>query len=161
MPAGRPRFFTPDEFEQAWIDYFKWCDDNPWVKNEAIKSGDNAGKIIPIPTARPYSEIGFCAFHGLGEHYINHLGNRLETQDDEESQQLAYILTRARAKCRSQKFEGAAVGAFNANIIARDLGMVDKSELKHDGIPEPAQAPVINVYTSAPPMAGSEDEIAE
>ena len=30
----------------------------------------------------------------------------------------------------AQKFEGAASGAFNANIIARDLGLTDKSELK-------------------------------
>lgn len=30
---------------------------------------------------------------------------------------------------RTQKFEGAAVGAFNANIIARDLGLSDKKEI--------------------------------
>jgi hypothetical protein len=36
---------------------------------------------------------------------------------------------------RTQKFEGAAVGAFNANIIARDLGMVDKKDVTSDGKP--------------------------
>jgi hypothetical protein len=30
----------------------------------------------------------------------------------------------------AQKFEGAASGAFNANIIARDLGLADKTEMK-------------------------------
>jgi hypothetical protein len=30
----------------------------------------------------------------------------------------------------AQKFEGAAVGAFNSNIIARDLGLIDRTELK-------------------------------
>lgn len=29
----------------------------------------------------------------------------------------------------TQKFEGAAVGAFNSNIIARDLGLADKKEI--------------------------------
>ena len=29
----------------------------------------------------------------------------------------------------SQKFEGAAAGIFNPNIIARDLGLADKKEL--------------------------------
>ena len=28
-----------------------------------------------------------------------------------------------------QKFEGATTGKFNANIIARDLGLVDKQKL--------------------------------
>ena len=31
-----------------------------------------------------------------------------------------------------QKFAGAAVGLFNANIIARDLGLTDKQEIKMD-----------------------------
>lgn len=128
-----PFKFTPDEFEAAWNDYFQWCDENPWMKNEAVKSGDSAGMIIQIPTARPYSEIGFCAYHGLGEHYINQLGKRLEDASNDEEEKLSYILTRARAKCRAQKFEGATVGAFNANIIARDLGMVDKKDITTGG----------------------------
>jgi hypothetical protein len=131
MPAGRPRTFTVEEFSQAWDDYFNWVDNNPWYKNEAIKAGENAGMIIKIPTARPYSEIGFCAYNDLGEHYINQLAKSLEGREDEESQQFSYILTRARAKCKSQKFEGAAVGAFNANIIARDLGLADKNQVDH------------------------------
>lgn len=129
--AGAPYAFTPDEFEKAWNDYFIYVDSNPWIKKDAIRSGDNAGKIIDIPTQRPYSEVGFCAFHNLGEHYINQLGHTLENKGDnknENEKRLSYILTQARAKCRNQKFEGAAVGAFNANIIARDLGLVDKTE---------------------------------
>ena len=38
------------------------------------------------------------------------------------------------------KYEGAAVGAFNANIIARDLGLTDRKDLtSSDGtmIPKP------------------------
>lgn len=133
MSAGAPFKFTPDEFKKAWEEYFAWCDENPWMKNEAIKSGESAGMIIKIPTARPYSEIGFCAYHGLGEHYINQLGKRLDDAQTEEEKQLSYILTRMRAKCRAQKFEGAAVGAFNPNIIARDLGMVDKKDITTGG----------------------------
>jgi hypothetical protein len=33
----------------------------------------------------------------------------------------------------TQKFEGAAVGIFNANIISRDLGLIDKSDLTSKG----------------------------
>ena len=36
----------------------------------------------------------------------------------------------------NQKFEGAIIGLYNANIIARDLGLSDKNELTgKDGNP--------------------------
>ena len=35
------------------------------------------------------------------------------------------------AVIRTQKFEGASAGLLNANIIARDLGLSDKTELEH------------------------------
>lgn len=130
---GRPFTYTPEEFEKAWEDYFKWCDENPWMKNEAVKSGELAGKIIQIPTARPYSEIGFCAYHNHGERFLNQLEKAISDEDTEEKKALSSVLTRARAKCRSQKFEGATVGAFNANIIARDLGLTDKKDITTGG----------------------------
>ncbi|MDC9826565.1 terminase small subunit, partial [Devosia sp. ZB163] len=34
---------------------------------------------------------------------------------------------------RAQKFEGAAAGLLNPNIIARDLGLADKQELTGKG----------------------------
>jgi len=129
--AGRPFKFTPEQFELAWQQYFQWVDDNPWMKNEAVKSGELAGTIIQIPTARPYSEIGFCAFHNLGEKYLRELSKRLEDKTEPKHKQLTAVLTQARARCYAQKFEGAAVGAFNANIIARDLGLAEKQETKH------------------------------
>ncbi|WP_443945578.1 terminase small subunit [Pedobacter sp. AW1-32] len=133
---GRPFKFNPKQFELAWQQYFQWVDDNPWYKSEAVKSGDLAGTIIKVPTARPYSEIGFCAFHDLGEKYLTNLSKNLDDKaldgvSEEEHDQLKGVLTQARARCYAQKFEGAAVGAFNANIIARDLGLADKKETKH------------------------------
>jgi hypothetical protein len=128
---GRPYKYTADQFDLAWQQYFQWVDDNPWYKSEAIKSGEAAGQIIRIPTSRPYSEIGFCAFHNLGEKYLQQLAKSLADKTEEQHEQLSSILTQARAKCYAQKFEGAAVGAFNANIIARDLGLVDKKETDH------------------------------
>lgn len=131
--VGRPYKFTPAQFEKAWKDYFDHCDNNPWYKNEAIKSGEFAGQLVKIPTARPYSEIGFCAFHDLGEKYLCQLSETLEGKESKEEKELSYILTRARAKCYNQKFEGASVGAFNANIIARVLGLSDKKDITTNG----------------------------
>jgi hypothetical protein len=131
---GAPFKFTATEFDLAWQQYFQWVDDNPWYKAEAIKSGEMAGTIIRVPTSRPYSEIGFISFHNLGEKYLQQLAKNLEEKSlegvsTEEHEQLSSVLTQARARCYAQKFEGAAVGAFNANIIARDLGLADKKEI--------------------------------
>lgn len=128
---GRPYKFTPEQFELAWQQYFQWVDDNPWYKAEAVKGGDAVGMIIKVPVGRPYTEIGFCVFHDLGEKYITELAKTLEGKTSDEEIELSNILTRARAKCYTQKFEGAVVGAFNANIIARDLGLAEKSEHDH------------------------------
>lgn len=152
-PVGAPFKFSPKEFDLAWQQYFQYCDDNPWYKQEAVKSGILAGTLVSIPTVRPYSEIGFCAFHNLGEHYVNQLNHTLnkhvkdkKSKLNEEATELSYILTQARAKCRAQKFEGACVGAFNANIIARDLGMADNQNVKHDGIPETPPAKQVMIF---------------
>lgn len=134
MGAGRPFKFTPQEFDLAWQQYFQYIDETPWIKHEAIKSGEMAGQLIAIPTVQPYTEIGFCAFHNLGDRYIFELNETIakhladpESDQKEVCEQLSTILTQARARCKAQKFAGAAVGAFNANIIARDLGMIDKT----------------------------------
>ena len=40
------------------------------------------------------------------------------------------IIDKADEIMRTQKFTGAAAGQLNANIIARDLGLTDKTEAK-------------------------------
>ena len=153
---GRPYKFTPEEFEQAWEDYFSFCDNNPWYKNEAIKSGPNAGEIIAIPVSRPYTEAGFCAFHGLGHKYLPQLEQTLSSKENptEEEKALSNVLTRARARCYAQKFEGAAVGAFNPVIIARDLGLRDKQDIDHTTKGEAIN--VINLGGGVKPPSDSE-----
>jgi len=42
-----------------------------------------------------------------------------------------HILSRIDNIIYTQKFEGAAVGAFNANLIARDLGLTEKTDNSH------------------------------
>lgn len=112
---------NPDALWEAIADYFQECDDKPWVKNEAVKSGDLAGKIISVPTARPYTLSGLCIRLGISQTAWKNYCKR----DD-----FIGVTTHAEEVIRTQKFEGAAVGAFNANIIARDLGLKDSSEIK-------------------------------
>lgn len=121
---GRPTAYTPDDFFKVASDYFKWCDDNPWYKNEAIRGGEAAGTIVSVPTQRPYTITGLCLFAGITSRTFRNWETRPEFED---------VVSVIRDVIYTQKFEGAAVGSFNANIIARDLGLretmdVDVSE---------------------------------
>ena len=40
------------------------------------------------------------------------------------------IVSRIRNNCFSQNFKGAAVGLFNANLIAKKLGLIEKKEVE-------------------------------
>jgi hypothetical protein len=110
---------TPDDLQPEILAYFEWCDEHPWYKNEAIKSGESVGEIIKVPTARPYTIGGLCIYLGI---------SLVTWKVYCERQDFTYITRWAEETIRTQKFEGAAVGAFNANIIARDLGLSEKTD---------------------------------
>lgn len=107
---------------EAACEYFEWCDKTPWYKNEAVKSGIYAGRIIKIPTAKPYSLSGLCLYIGCDQSYFRKFKGHCDKD-------FITIITRIEEVIETQQFEGAVVGAFNANIIARKLGLADKQEL--------------------------------
>lgn len=124
---GKPHSYEPIAFWDKFRDYVVKISACPWNKSEAIKGGDSAGMIVVVPTERPYTIQGFCVFAEISSQtFYNY----------EKDEAYLEIVSRIRDVIYTQKFEGAAVGAFNANIIARDLGLTDKKELDHKGIPE-------------------------
>ena len=85
---------------------------------------------VELPTARPYTITGLCLYLDCNVQYFTDFENRLT--DSNQDKGFSVVITRIRETIYTQKFEGAAVGAYNANIIARDLGLTDKREHKHD-----------------------------
>ena len=123
---GRDKLFaTPALLWEAACEFFEWCDRHPWKKKEALKSGPNPGKLINVPIARPYTLSGLCLYLCCNEAYFRNFKAQLPEDDKDFSAVIADI----EQTLFTQKFEGASVGAFNANIISRDLGLVDKKEL--------------------------------
>lgn len=122
---GRDKLFaSPELLWEAACEYFEWCDKNPWLKHDVVKGGDQAGKALQIPTARPYTITGLCIYLGANKTFWEDF--RKAGHEDFSS-----IITHIEETIYTHKFEGAAVGAFNASIIARDLGLSDKKE--HSG----------------------------
>lgn len=117
-------FATHDLLWKAASEYFEWCDTHPWWRNEPIKSGKGTGKLVKVYTVRPYTLSGLCIYLDASESYWKEF-----RKNENLSKDFLSIIERVEEIIRTQKFEGAAVGAFNGNLIARDLGMTDKKEL--------------------------------
>lgn len=119
---GRDQIFkSSDILWDAACEYFQHNQENPWHKNEAIKSGDLAGSIVSIPVCKPLTIEGLCIFLDVGKTYFNDF-EKVCTKDFSE------VIDRIKLIIYTNKFEGATVGAFNANIISRELGLIDKTQ---------------------------------
>lgn len=116
-PLGRKRIFkSPQELWDKSLEYFKWCDQHPLKAEEY--NGKDAVKCI-VNKMRAYTWQGLEAYLG-----INSLED-YKTQYKEFSE----IITHIRKIIYTQKLEGAAAGLLNSNIIARDLGLRDKTDV--------------------------------
>jgi len=149
---GREKIFASAQLMWAAAEeYFEWCDNNPWINKEAIKSGDRAGTLIDIPTQRPYTLSGLCVYIGCNEAYFR----TFKAQLPKDEEDFNTVISEIEQVIYTQKFEGAAVGTFNANIIARDLGLKEKSETELSG---KDGAPIAFHTTTKPDLSKFTDE---
>lgn len=118
---GRKTKYTPASLLKKAYEYFAYCDANPWMKNEAVKSGKNTGAIIRIPTQKPYTEIGFFMFAGIDRKMFKAYERKAEFNP---------ITTHIAGIIRTNQLEGALVGAYNANIVARLQGLAERKTLE-------------------------------
>jgi hypothetical protein len=151
-----PMFNNPQELLKVAVEYFTWCDNNPIMVTEVY--GKDA-KMMEIPKARAFTIHGLCLHANMSIDTFY----KYEKEYPEYKEVYAFI----RSTMFAQKFEGAAVGMFNPNIIARDLQLVDKKEVETKG---QIQHAVLYVpdngrrvrQVQAPPPAQIEDaELAE
>ena len=118
---GRDKIFTtPEILWEAATEYFEWCDANPLQQQNWVgKDGDEVVRKL----IRPYTLSGLCVFLECEERSLRNYSLKEEYKD------FFPVVHRIEQIIKTQKFEGAAVGLFNANIISRDLGLADKNEV--------------------------------
>lgn len=119
----KPIFESPDHLWDACTQYFTWVDDNPlWEDKLVSYQGDS--KHEPVAKMRAMTLDGLWIFLDIGAQTWYDYCKR----DD-----FSEVTTRVEQIIRTQKFTGAAADLLNPNIIARDLGLSDKSELTGPG----------------------------
>jgi len=132
---GRNFAYTPESLWEEAVKYFEWISEKVWNKNEAIKSGNNAGKIIKVPTQTPMSIESFCLFADINRTTLLSYESNEDPYKDFHT-----VVICIKNIIASQQFEGATVGAYNPNIIARKLGLADKKEVNNIN---PASIPLV------------------
>ena len=117
---GRDKLFeTPELLWQAACEYFEHTDQRKWIKKDWV--GKDA---LPVnrETETPYTISGLCLYLDCGKNFW-------EQFKGANHKDFSGIVTRIEQIIYTQKFEGASVGAFNANIIARELGLKEASDI--------------------------------
>lgn len=130
---GRDTLFeTPELLWDAACEYFEWCDNNPLYESKAFNTKDSGIVQEPVPKMRAYTLTGLCLYLDCNTQYFNQFEKGLKGKTDEKSKDFSLVVTRIRETLYTQKFVGAAADLLNSNIIARDLGLIDKKELEID-----------------------------
>lgn len=114
-----PIFATPDILMDACAEYFAWVEQNPLYEGKAF-SYEGKVTIASVPKMRAMTISGLCIFLDIG---------RRSWDEYRKRQEYLPVCEAVEEVIRQQKFEGASAGLLNHAIIARDLGLVDKSEL--------------------------------
>lgn len=124
---GVDKLFT--EFKTLWeaaCEYFQWCTENPIIEKDWVgKEGNEIEREHP----RAFTMQGLCLYLGVNTVYFNQFESRMESLSDEQKEGFAQVIKAIRETCYNQKFTYAAVNLMNANLISRDLGMVDRKDI--------------------------------
>jgi hypothetical protein len=115
----KPIFPDAETLWEACVEYFEWVEANP-LYEDSVQSYQGNVKHEPLAKMRAMTVTGLCTFLDISLQAWTEYRTRDGFGD---------VTTRVDQIIRDQKFSGAAAGLLNANIIARDLGLTEKSEL--------------------------------
>lgn len=146
---GRDKLFaSPELLWGAACEYFEWVDENPLIEVDYV--GSHAVEC-ERKHPRPYTIHAFLL-------YIDaHVGYWSEFKRNNTDKDFSVVIHRVEQTIYNQKFEGAAAGLFNANIISRDLGLADKQEQKQDTTI--SGAVTVEIKNSGVKLAGRESDV--
>jgi len=127
---GRDKLFkSPQLLWDAACDYFEWCESNPLYETKAFAfQGIVTTEELPKMRAMTMSQL--CFYLNCNEAYFR----TFKAQLPEGEKDFNTVIKDIEQTIFNQKFQGAAADLLNSNIIARDLGLSDKSEIKHEGL---------------------------
>lgn len=127
---GKPKYIeTPEILWDHFTRYKEWVQENPILKEDYV--GKDADKVHRQLT-RPLSWVGFESHLFLND-IIGDLDD-YEKNTNNSYEDYQPIIRAIKKIIETDQFEGATVGIYQQNIIARKLGLVDKKEIEQKTI---------------------------
>lgn len=137
---GRDKLFSsPKMLWKAACEYFQWCEDNPLIE---VKGFAYQGIVTKeeFPKMRAMTMSQLCLYLHCNEAYFRNFKSQLPDGEKDFNT----VIEEIEKTIYNQKFQGAAADLLNHNIISRELGLTDKSEITgKDGIPLVMPQPII------------------
>lgn len=114
---------SPDDLWKDCVGYFEWVQSNPLWESKAFTV---QGEVIdhPLSKMRAMTLGGLCVHLGI---------DRTTWADYRKKQDFSLVAMRVEEIIYEQKLSGAAADLLNSNIIARELGLRDKTETELTG----------------------------
>lgn len=116
------KFKEPEEMAVTFLQYITELKENPLIKKEPIKSGDNAGTCMDVELQRVPTIKGFCAFCGFTEKTFLNYSNA------EGYESFFQVSNNIRNNIQQMQLDLTLVGLANSSIVARLQGLTDKRE---------------------------------
>lgn len=122
---GRPLKYRPSALLKKFEEYLEERAANPITEVDSEEGNSGINRISKTTTKKhpcPISIRDFCIFLGTSYDWWKALG-----------EDFFPVKSYIRTYIENFQLKGASIGAFNANIVSRLLGLVDKQQITHDG----------------------------
>lgn len=140
------KFETAQDLLEEVVGYFNWVIENPLQESKLVAYEGDA-TVHEVPKMRAMTLAGLCLYCGISRD----TWGGWRRQGDKHRSDLADVIRFAEEQMYSYKFDGAAAGLLNANIIARDLGLAERTEISG-----PGGGPVQTINTEMTPQEAAE-----
>jgi hypothetical protein len=136
---GQPlRFDKPDKLWDAAEKYFDWCHTNP-LREEKLFAYEGSVTRDHISKMRAMTERGLCLFIGI---------DPTTWYDYCKRDEFKFVCEQIKCVIWEQKFTAAAADLMNANIIGKELGLVERKSVEGpDGGPVQIDAGTLSTKT--------------
>ena len=119
---GRDKIFqSPEILKAACFEYFETVTNNALKEQKVLYNG----RKVTVDKMRPFTLKGLYVFLEI---------NRQTWENYKKEANFLAIMEAVEDIIYTQKFEGAAAGFFKENLIARELGLSDKTGIKFEDL---------------------------
>jgi hypothetical protein len=122
------KFQHPMDLWRAACKYFRWCEENPIVEAKHFHH-DGVSKLGKVPKMRTPTMTGLWVHIGISQGVTSKWTN---PDSQYYLPEMVPVIEHIKAVIRDEKFTAAAAGVLNANLIARDLALMDRKSVTAD-----------------------------